>query len=646
MSVASATEEYKQALKKGQKEYKELTAAGKDPYPAVLDELLGSRAELSARELPITEIPTERIVGVKSEGRVSAFSAGFLPLLDADTEFAAKWISLCDAHLGDTGIRDPIVCFEYLGNFYVQEGNKRVSVLKYFESPRIPARVTRLLPPVSDEPAIKAYYEFLDFYDCTGLYDVRFVKPGSYAKLIAFLGKEKDEEWTDAEKRRFSTYFHYFREAFRSLGGESRGLRPEEALLLWLEVYPYAKLGEFSTQELKRSLAGLWGDVTAGEPVSIDAVPEPQKKNIISSIIKPSKGHLNVAFVHQRDTAMSLWTLAHDNGRKYLESVMGDKLTALSYFNADDPDDAETLIERAVADGAEAVFTTTPSLLRPTLKAAVKYPKVRFFNCSADVPFSSVRGYYVRAFEGKFITGAIAGAVSKTDKIGYIASYPILGVPASINAFALGAQMTNPDARIEVRWSCLAGNHTEEFLREGITVISNRDVPTLENKYLEYGEFGTFAAGEDGALTPLGAPCWLWGSFYEKAVKAILSGSIDKNAPDSVNYWLGLSGGVLDVSLGDSLPEGVRFLAERLREGLISGTLDPFRRRIVSQSGEVKNDGSRGFTAEELLHMDWLCENVEGHIPAYDEVLPMSRATVRELGLDRDAIAPEKEAAR
>ena len=97
-------------------------------------------------------------------------------------------------------------------------------------------------------------------------------------------------------------------------------------------------------------------------------------------------------------------------------------------------------------------------LCRATLKAAVKYPKVRFLNCSVDQAYSSIRTYYGRIYEAKFITGAIAGAMAQNNRIGYIASYPIFGVPASINAFAPGKQMTNPRAQIELRWSCVKGN--------------------------------------------------------------------------------------------------------------------------------------------------------------------------------------------
>ena len=101
-------------------------------------------------------------------------------------------------------------------------------------------------------------------------------------------------------------------------------------------------------------------------------------------------------------------------------------------------------IDEAVAEGAELIFTTSVSLIDATLRVAVKYPKVRFMNCSIDQPYVNVKAYYCRVYEAKFITGAIAGALCKNGQIGYVGSYPILSVPASINAFALGVKMTIP----------------------------------------------------------------------------------------------------------------------------------------------------------------------------------------------------------
>ena len=260
MSRYVATEEFIQALKLGQKEYKEASAAGKQLHPQVLDELLSDDIAESVIDVGLVDIPAERIVGVKASGRVTAFSATFRPLLDLKTEFGAKWVSLCEAHLGETGITDPIQCYEYLGNFYVQEGNKRVSVLRHFDAPQIPAYVKRVLPIKTDDPRNQAYYEFLEFYKDTKLYQLQFRRPGDYRTLLKYLGKTKDETWTEDERRTFRAYYHYFTEAFASVGKVS-DLIPEEALLLWLEIYPYQKLGSFSARELKNSVAALWEDM-------------------------------------------------------------------------------------------------------------------------------------------------------------------------------------------------------------------------------------------------------------------------------------------------------------------------------------------------------------------------------------------------
>ena len=228
MSTMVAREEYRSALRQGQKEYRDLMMRGKSPNPAVLDEILPKISTESVQEIPLVDIPADRIVGTKSAGRISAFTAGFLPILPEDTEFAAKWAGLCAAHLSDEGIRDPIKCYEYLGNFYVEEGNKRVSVLRYFGAPKIPGTVYRILPPPSDDPEIKSYYEFLDFYQSARLYDVQFRHPGDYAKLLAFLGKEPGEEWDSREQKTFRAYFSYFKDAFHACGGELLDLRAED----------------------------------------------------------------------------------------------------------------------------------------------------------------------------------------------------------------------------------------------------------------------------------------------------------------------------------------------------------------------------------------------------------------------------------
>ena len=638
-------EEYLTALKEGQKEQAKLAALGKDPGPAVLEELLPDMGKLTVQELKSQEIPMDRIAGTRTRGRTSALTAGFLPLLPEDSEFAQKWMNLCEANLSETGIRDPILCYEYLGSFYVQEGNKRVSVLKHFGTTRIMSEIRRVLPEKTDDVRIRAYYEFVDFHRCTGSYDVQFQKPGEYAKLLAALDKKPGEIWTEEERRRFSARCVYFKEAFAALGGQSKELRFEDALLLWLRVYPYEQLGTMTAKALKESLSGLWKDVQVTADtgaVQVKTAPEEEQKSLITKLISPAPKRLNVAMIYQQDEEISTWTRGHAEGAAYLTKALAEQVTVREYRHADTPEEALLLLDQAAADGADLIFTTTPPLLGPTLKAAVKWPKVRFLNCSAGTSLSSVRSYYCRIYEGKFITGMIAGAMAKNDLIGYVASYPILGVPASINAFTLGARMTNPRARVLLEWSCLEGSAVEKLIARGAKVISNRDVPVPNAHYMGLGEYGTYLIDEAGRLSPLASPCWMWGKLYEKLVRTVLNGSYDqKKAPEAINYWWGMDSGVIDVQMTELVPEGIRTLAAAVMEQIKSGTLRPFQRPLVSQDGAVKNDGSRDLSSRELLDMDYLSEDVEGHIPVYEELLPMSRGLVRELGLHREDLPPE-----
>jgi len=647
MSYQLASDEYAQALRQGQKEYRELVMLGKNPHPEVLDELLPENMTESVQSVGLVEIPAERIVGVKSAGRVTAFTAKFRPLLEAKSEFGIKWINLCQAHLGPTGITDPIECYEYLGNFYVQEGNKRVSVLRHFDAPRIPGNVKRILPPQSDDPRIKAYYEFLDFYKASRSYILQFRRPGDYARFLSFFGKKSGEVWTEEDRRSLSAGFHYFLDAFHGLNTGMEDLVPEEALLLWLELYPFQDLSRLSATELKKSLAALWEDVVSSskeDSVQMEVKAEDVTKPSILSRITAAD-HLNVAFVHQLDPVNSTWVMSHEEGREHIEQVFGSKITVRSYYNANTKEERKAAIAQAVEDGANVVFTTSPPLSRATLKAAVEHPKVRFLNCSVNLPYTSLRSYYGRMYEAKFITGAIAGAMAGDDRIGFITSYPIFGVPASINAFALGAKMTNPRAQIELKWSCIPGAPQAELFADGIRVVSNRSVPAQSKVYLDFCSYGTYLMDDLGELIPLASPVWVWGKFYEFVIRSIFAGgwTQEKGVATARNYWLGMDSGVIGLKLSDKLPEGVRQLAKILEKGMEECTIDPFLRRIVAQDGTVKNDGTHVFTPSEILNMDWLCDNVVGTIPAYEDLLPISQPLVRELGIYRDQIKPEKE---
>ena len=157
---------YQQARKLGLKEVKARLARQEDPYLPALEELLPRVSGLNETDLGTVRIDIEQVVGTRTASRREAFSASFYPLLEESSEFAGKWSALAASHLKE-GIRDPIVVVEYLNRFYVVEGHKRVSVLRWFGAATVRAHARRILPARSDEPEIVAYYEFLDFYGIT-----------------------------------------------------------------------------------------------------------------------------------------------------------------------------------------------------------------------------------------------------------------------------------------------------------------------------------------------------------------------------------------------------------------------------------------------------------------------------------------------
>ena len=654
MNRSEAMTEYERAQKLGTRDYREAISAGRYPYLPVLDDILENARVEAQLPVGVVEIPLELIVGTKTAGRTAAFASNFMPLLGMDTEFAGKWVNLCRAHV-EEGIRDPIRCYEYLGRFYVQEGNKRVSVLKYFGADSISANVTRVVPRYADRPEIRVYYEFMDFYAVSGVYYLQLTQEGGYARLQTAMGKKPGEKWTDEDRTNVRSLYNWVRKAYLAHSGAGMHLSSGDVLVMMLQVYGYQPMQEKTPAQIARDMDAMWDDILARDrPDSLKFSTQPAQpetgapsllERILPGIRTQTPSHLRVAFVNEKTPETSTWTNSHEFGRTQLDQVFEGKVETVAYNGARPGVNDDELVEQAIAEGADIVFTTTPRLAEASLRAAVRHPEVRILNCSMDLPYASIRTYYSRIYEAKFITGAIAGAIAANDRIGFVASYPMLGVPANINAFALGARMVNPRVRIDLQWTCLPGNPLREFTGKGITVVSGRDTPMPGRPSRE---FGIFQIKPGGVLQDLASPFWHWGQFYEHVVRSVLDGSWNKEKSGTdgkaVNYWWGMNSGVIDVLFSRELPHDLRRLASILRSGIMSGAVDPFACHIVAQGGGLKNDGLHGFSPDEILHMDWLCDAVDGFIPEYDQLTEEAKPMYRIQGIHRDRL-PEEERA-
>ena len=632
---------YKNALKLGLKEMQSRKASGDTPLLPVLDEIIPSEASTTTVNLGLVPIPIRQIVGTKTGGRSSAFAHNFMPILEDNSEFAVKWKHLCEAHLTE-GIHDPIKAFEYMNRFYILEGNKRVSVLKFFGADTIEGVVTRIMPERDGSEEVELYYEFVAFYKYSKINFVEFSKRGCYTELQAALGKEPGEEWSIDEQRTFAAAYHKFEKAYMLVGGAKLQSTIGDALLSYLQIYDYQELIESDPDDIKANLSKMWEDVAlmdAEEPIELKTDPPEEKsarQGLLSRVLSPSEPEvIQVGFVYDGTPAKSGWVHEHEEGRLYVQSKFEDKIDTATYPNAL-ADDPYEVIVKAIDDGCTVIFTTSPRLIQASLKAAVEYPDVIIMNCSLNLGHRYILTYYARIYETKFILGAVAGSLSDSGKLGYVCDYPIYGQIAGINAFALGAQLTNPRARVYLEWSCVKGadEAAKALAEQDIHYISSQDTAKfLEDDRDTYGL--SYVNGDKREV--LVDSVWCWGRYYEEILSRIFDKSLqaEYNKSDkALNYYWGMSTGVVDVWCRDTLQAPSRRLVDFLKESIKHNICIPFLTPLTLQSGEVIGEEQKSLTLDQIINMDYLVDNVIGDIPKYEELSPMGKATVDTAGVE------------
>lgn len=639
---------YKEALKLAQKEYRNSLTKGLSPCLPVLDDFLSGEKTSTGIDLGLVQIPIDKIVGTKSRGRVNAFAPNFMPILEDGTEFSVKWKHLCSAHLNE-GIHDPIKAYEYMNRFYVEEGNKRVSVLKFFGAVNVPGIVTRILPERNGEEEVELYYEFVNFYKLSKINYIEFSKRGSYASLQKLLGKEPDEEWNEDEQKQFSATYHYFEQAYISAGGNKLSSTVGDAMLSYIKVYGYPELCVTETADIKKKLKVIWEDVALQdeqEPIELKLDPAEEKKPHMLKVVLPivSPSILKVAFLYDGTPERSGWVHDHEKGRLHIQRIFDDKIETKAYPNVMDNDPLE-VIEQAIEDGAKLIFTTTPRLMQASLRAAVEHPDILIMNCSLNKSHRYIRSYYTRMYEAKFILGALAGSLSESGKLGYVCDYPIFGQIAGINAFALGAQMANPRSKVHIEWSSIKGakEAAQALAEKGIHYISSQDTARfmMDNR----DSYGLSYIHQD-KLELLATPVWKWGAYYEAILRRVFDKTLKaeyESSSKALNYYWGMSAGVVDILYSDTLHTASRRFADFLKESIVHNVCAPFITPLITQSGEVIGEGEKSLSLEQIINMDYLVENVIGSIPKYEELNPMGKATVDMVGIEKSQNTSVKE---
>ena len=623
-------EDYIRARRLGLKAFQACMDKGESPYVPALDELSEEISALPKRQLGLMEIPLLRVSGTATKGRMNAFAANFMPILEPRSEFASKWSSLYESVI-ENGLRDPVTVYEYMNQYYVVEGNKRVSVMKYLDAMFIEAEVTRIIPKRTDDPANRLYFRYLEFNQATGINFIWFSREDSYQKLYELTGLQPGARWNDEDIDDLRASYMRFRTEYKRLFGGAGPMPTADAFIVWLSVYGYQDAPGKLPAKILEEIRPLKGEFEHGDgAVGLVMDPVAQKSGgILTALFRPAK--VKAAFLYHRSPRASGWNYWHDLGRVNAENALGEKLES-AVGVVDDPARFEEEMERLIAEGSRVLFATSPLMLQAAIRVSLAHPEVKVLNCSLLAPYYHVRSYYLRLYEAKFLIGMIAGALTENDRIGYIADYPIFGTPSSINAFALGARMVNPRAVVELEWSTRLDFDPEApFRGRDVRLISNRDISAPKYTSKEYGLYSV----KDGEVRNLAIPLLDWAKFYVPILKSVLSGAFDSEGSGTgpTDYWWGMIADALDVILSTHFDPYLARLIHDAQAQLQSGQFWPFEGLLRSQDGQERCAADSQLSPAQILTMDWLLDNVRGDFPRTEELRESARPMVEMQGV-------------
>ena len=468
---------------------------------------------------------------------------------------------------------------------------------------------------------------------------MRFSKLGGYAKLQTLVCKASGEAWTDDDRLNFSSLYTMFSQQFYALGGSALDLTPGDALLVYLSVYRYSDACQSTPAQVRENLSKLWDEIrilTEPHAVTLSLEPNSASEPLLSklNIFSQKPSQLKVVFLHEYDAKTSAWVRGHEKGIEALKAEFGDRLVITNRENVSPEVDAEQILEEVAHDNADVVFTTSIRMRPACLKVAAQHPKTKILNCCLNTPHPLVRTYYPRTYEVNYLLGMLAGILSKTDRVGYVAASPVYGVPAAVNAFARGMRAVRPDGHVVLRWACVPveGQPLDFSDREDITLLYARssNEPADSNR-----DFGLCRRLPDGSLKPVALPVWKWETFYIGIIRSIFNGTWGNEASGkAVNYWWGLQSDAERVDYYEELAGGTRQLLNIIEENLRKHELAIFPSGGLYAQGHVKMvPQGDTYTPKELMEMDWLGECVEGALPLYEDLDVKTRGLMEINGL-------------
>ncbi len=330
---------------------------------------------------------------------------------------------------------------------------------------------------------------------------------------------------------------------------------------------------------------------------------------------------LKVGFVYVSPIGDAGWTYQHDLGRIALENAYPGQVETKYIENVPEGGEAERVIRDLAQSGHDLIFATSFGYMNPTLKVARLFPKKFFEHSTGYKTAANVGTYMCRFYEGRYLTGLVAGKMTKSKVLGYVAAFPIPEVIRGINAFTLGAQKNNPDVKVKVIWvnswfdPGREREAAETLIVQGADVVTHHTDSTAPTLVAE--EKGVFAVAYHSDMSKYGpkahltATMHVWDKFYTKVAGDVLAGNWK-----SSQVWGGIKEGMIKIApLNDAVPLETKQQVNRTKAKIAFGKFHPFTGPIKAQDGTVVAEEGIVLTDEQLLNMNYYVNGVQGQLP-------------------------------
>ncbi|MBZ4642568.1 MAG: hypothetical protein JG767_177 [Deferribacteraceae bacterium] len=328
---------------------------------------------------------------------------------------------------------------------------------------------------------------------------------------------------------------------------------------------------------------------------------------------------IKAGFIYVGPVGDGGWTYAHDLGRKEMEKLpFVGKSTYIE--SVPEGSDAERVITSLAKKGHNLIFTTSFGFMDPTINVAKRFKNVVFMHCSGYKTAENVGTYFGRMYEPRYLSGIIAGSMTKSNIIGYVAAFPIPEVIRGINAFTLGVRSVNKDAVVKVVWTQTwfdpgtERNAAESLLDVGADVLAmHQDTPATLQAAENRGKYVIGYNSDMRSYAPKGfltAPVWNWGAIYKYVAQKVNDGTWK-----SEQIWWGMDKGAVTLApISDKVPAEVVKKVMTAKEDIINGKFQVFTGPIKDQSGKLVLEEGKTFTDGELLGMNFFVEGVQGNL--------------------------------